>query len=61
MGTLIFICPGTRQTSSTGIEIDPASFSTLESDGLSGSDRPQCFETPPALANFCYPKRDGTE
>jgi hypothetical protein len=29
MGTLIFICPGTRQTVSTGIEIDPASFSTL--------------------------------
>jgi hypothetical protein len=26
MGTLIFICPGTRQTFSTGIEIDPASF-----------------------------------
>jgi hypothetical protein len=59
MGTLIFICPGTRQTVSTGIEIDPASFSTLESDGLWEVHRPQCSETPPALANFCYPKRDG--
>lgn len=26
MGTLIFICPRTRQTVSTGIEIDPAKF-----------------------------------
>jgi hypothetical protein len=56
MGTLIFICPGTRQTVSTGIEIDPASFSTLESDGLWEVHRPQCSETPPTLANFCYPK-----
>ena len=61
MGTLIFICPGTRQTVSTGIEIDPASFSTLESDGLWEVHRPQCSETPPTLANFCYPKPSVTE
>ena len=35
MGTLIFICPGTRQTVSTGIEIDPASFSTLKQTHVS--------------------------
>jgi hypothetical protein len=26
MGTLVFVRPGTRQTVSTGIEIDPAKF-----------------------------------
>jgi hypothetical protein len=61
MGTLIFVCPGTRQTVSTGIEIDPASFSTLESDGLSGSDRPQCSEPHQLSQISVYLKRDGTE
>jgi hypothetical protein len=61
MGTLIFICPGTRQTVSTGIKIDPASFSTLESDGLWEVHHPQCSEALQISQISVYLKRDGTE
>jgi len=61
MGTLIFVGPGTRQTVSTGIEIDPASFSTLESDGPWEVHRPQCSEPHQLSQISVYLKRDGTE